>query len=44
MATMKAIKILTNHTAEVQETSTPKVRGDCVLIRVKAVAVNPSDA
>lgn len=41
---MKAIKITTNHTAEVQETSTPNLRDDCVLIRVKAVAVNPSDA
>ncbi|KAF1953737.1 oxidoreductase-like protein [Byssothecium circinans] len=41
---MKAIKILHNHTAEVQETSIPKVRDDCVLVRVKAVAVNPSDA
>lgn len=42
--TMKAIKILANHTAEVQETSIPKLRDDCLLIRVKAVAVNPSDA
>jgi NADPH:quinone reductase-like Zn-dependent oxidoreductase len=42
-ATMKAIKSIENGKAEIQEVPVPKVLPDYVLVKVKAVALNPTD-
>ncbi|KAI5364264.1 putative GroES-like superfamily, alcohol dehydrogenase-like, NAD(P)-binding domain superfamily [Septoria linicola] len=42
-STMKAIKITNKHTAEIQEVPLPKLRDDYVLVKVKSVALNPTD-
>ncbi|PVH99799.1 putative zinc-binding oxidoreductase ToxD [Periconia macrospinosa] len=40
---MKAIKVIELGKAEVQEVQVPKLRSDYVLVKVEAVALNPSD-
>ena len=40
---MKAIKVIKPGHAEVQEVPIPKLRPDYVLVKVEAVALNPSD-
>lgn len=40
---MKAIKITKTHTAEIQEVPVPRLREDYVLVKVRAVALNPTD-
>lgn len=40
---MKAIKITKTHTAEIQEVPVPQLREDYVLVKVRAVALNPTD-
>lgn len=42
-SSMKAIKIVEAGKAEVQEVPLPKLRDDYVLVKVKAVALNPTD-
>ncbi|KXT03166.1 hypothetical protein AC579_4968 [Pseudocercospora musae] len=41
--TMKAIKIVEGHKAELKDVPIPKLRDDYVLCKVKAVALNPTD-
>lgn len=41
--TMKAIKIVGAGKAEIQEVPLPRMRDDYVLVKVKAVALNPGD-
>ncbi len=41
--TMKAIKITGPGEAEIQDVPIPALRDDYVLVRVKAVALNPTD-
>lgn len=41
--TMKAIKITETHTAEIEEVPVPRLREDYVLVKVRAVALNPTD-
>lgn len=40
---MKAIKTIADHQAEVQEVPIPQIRDDYLLVKVKAVALNPTD-
>jgi len=40
---MKAIKAVENGKAELQEVPVPKLKDDYVLVKVKAVALNPTD-
>ncbi|KAE8391157.1 chaperonin 10-like protein [Aspergillus alliaceus] len=40
---MKAIKTIAGHQAEVQEVPIPQIRDDYLLVKVKAVALNPTD-
>ena len=40
---MKAIKVVSQGKAEVQEVPLPKLRDDYVLVKVKDVALNPTD-
>ncbi|KAI7325863.1 GroES-like protein [Hortaea werneckii] len=40
---MKAIKVVENGKAELQEVPVPKLKDDYVLVKVKAVALNPTD-
>lgn len=40
---MKAIKVVEKGKAEVQDVPIPKLRDDYVLVKVKAVALNPTD-
>ena len=40
---MKAIKSVENGKAEIQEVPLPKLRDDYVLVKVKDVALNPTD-
>lgn len=40
---MKAIKITSQGEAELQEVPLPKLRDDYVLVKVKCVALNPTD-
>ena len=40
---MKAIKVVDIGKAEVQEVPLPKMRDDYVLVKVHAVALNPTD-
>lgn len=42
-STMKAIKITETHTAEIEEVPVPRLREDYVLVKVRAVALNPTD-
>ncbi|KAF2160528.1 hypothetical protein M409DRAFT_70296 [Zasmidium cellare ATCC 36951] len=42
-STMKAIKIVEGHKAELQDVPLPKLRDDYVLCKVKCVALNPTD-
>ena len=39
--TMKAIKVVEPGKPEIQEVPLPKMRDDCILVKVKAVALNP---
>lgn len=41
--TMKAIKVVEPGKAEVQEVPLPRLRDDYILVKVKAVALNPTD-
>lgn len=41
--TMKAIKTIDDHKAEIQEVAVPRLREDYVLVKVKTVALNPTD-
>lgn len=41
--TMKAIKAVVPGKAEVQDVSVPEVRDDWILVKVKYVALNPTD-
>jgi NADPH:quinone reductase-like Zn-dependent oxidoreductase len=41
--TMKAIKMVSQGQAEVQDAPVPALRDDYVLVKVKAVALNPTD-
>lgn len=43
MKTMKAIKTIAKHRAEIQVVSVPAMRDDYVLVKVNAVALNPTD-
>jgi NADPH:quinone reductase-like Zn-dependent oxidoreductase len=40
---MKAIKIVSAGKAEVQDVSKPELKDDRVLVKVEAVALNPTD-
>ena len=40
---MKAIRTVAGHKAELQEVPVPSLRADHILVKVKAVALNPSD-
>lgn len=40
---MKAIKITEQNTAEIREVPLPKLRDDYMLVKVDAVALNPTD-
>ncbi|KAK3387741.1 putative zinc-binding oxidoreductase ToxD [Podospora didyma] len=40
---MKAIKIIGKGETEIQDVPIPTLRDDCVLVKVKAVALNPTD-
>lgn len=40
---MKAIKTVDGHKAELQDVPVPKLRDDYVLVKVKAIALNPTD-
>jgi NADPH:quinone reductase-like Zn-dependent oxidoreductase len=40
---MKALKVVSAGKAEVQEVYVPKLRDDYVLVKVNAVALNPTD-
>lgn len=42
-STMKAIKVVSHGKAEIQQVPLPKLRDDYVLVKVKAVALNPTD-
>lgn len=42
-STMKAIKLTRPGEAEIQEVPIPALRDDYVLVKVKAVALNPTD-
>ncbi|KAM3414415.1 hypothetical protein BST61_g11053 [Cercospora zeina] len=42
-STMKAIKITEKNTAEIREVPVPKLRDDYMLVKVEAVALNPTD-
>ena len=42
-STMKAIKTVEGHKAELQDVPLPKLRDDYVLVKVNAVALNPTD-
>ncbi|KAF2211281.1 hypothetical protein CERZMDRAFT_85464 [Cercospora zeae-maydis SCOH1-5] len=42
-STMKAIKITEKNTAEIREVPIPKLRDDYMLVKVEAVALNPTD-
>ncbi|KAK4497713.1 hypothetical protein PRZ48_010366 [Zasmidium cellare] len=42
-STMKAIKIVEGNKAELQDVPIPKLRDDYVLVKVKCVALNPTD-
>jgi NADPH:quinone reductase-like Zn-dependent oxidoreductase len=42
-STMKALKVVSAGKAEVQEVPVPKLRDDYVLVKVNAVALNPTD-
>lgn len=41
--TMKALKSVSEGKAEVQEVPLPRLRDDYILVKVKAVALNPTD-
>lgn len=41
--TMKAVKTTTPGNAEVQDVPVPKVKDDFILVKVKYVALNPTD-
>lgn len=41
--TMKAIKVIDTGKAEVQHVPLPKMRDDYILVKVHAVALNPTD-
>lgn len=41
--TMKALKLVQTGKAELQEVPLPKLRDDYVLVKVHAVALNPTD-
>jgi NADPH:quinone reductase-like Zn-dependent oxidoreductase len=41
--TMKAIKVVEPGKPEIQEVPLPKMRDDYILVKVKAVALNPYD-
>lgn len=41
--TMKAIKVVGIDKAEVQDVPLPKMRDDYILVKVHAVALNPTD-
>lgn len=41
--TMKAIKVVEPGKAEVQDVPLPRLRDDYILVKVKAVALNPTD-
>jgi NADPH:quinone reductase-like Zn-dependent oxidoreductase len=41
--TMKAIKVVGIGKAEVQDVPLPKMRDDYILVKVHAVALNPTD-
>ena len=43
IATMRAIKIVSGRKAEIQEVPLPKLRDDYVLVKVKCIALNPTD-
>ena len=40
---MKAIKVVQKGKAEIQEVPLPKLRDDYVLVKVKDIALNPTD-
>lgn len=40
---MKAIKVVGYQKAEIQDVPVPKLRDDYVLVKVKSVALNPTD-
>lgn len=40
---MKAIKVVEKGKAEIQQVPVPKLRDDYVLVKVKDVALNPTD-
>jgi NADPH:quinone reductase-like Zn-dependent oxidoreductase len=40
---MKSIKIVFAGKAEVQDVPQPEARDDCILVKVAAVALNPTD-
>jgi NADPH:quinone reductase-like Zn-dependent oxidoreductase len=40
---MKAVKIVSAGKAEIQDVSQPELKGDRVLVKVDAVALNPTD-
>ena len=42
-SSMKAIKVVGHGKAEIQEVPLPKLRDDYVLVKVRAVALNPTD-
>jgi hypothetical protein len=42
-AEMKSIKIVSAGKAEVQDVPQPEARDDCILVKVAAVALNPTD-
>lgn len=41
--TMKAIKVVEAGKAEIQDVPLPKMRDDYILVKVKSVALNPTD-
>lgn len=41
--TMKAIKVVAPGKAEVQEVPLPRMRDDYILVKTRAVALNPTD-
>lgn len=41
--TMKAIKVVETGNAEIQNVALPQLRDDYVLVKVHAVALNPTD-
>jgi len=43
MSSMKAIKITGQGQADIKEVPLPKLRDDYVLVKVKDVALNPTD-